>query len=150
MKGEVKLMEHRCGTEWPLPRMSPGAAAFDLRAAPVQPVHLRPHEEALIPTGIAMHIKDPGVAMLILPRSGLGRKGLVLGNTVGLIDSDYQGEIMIAAWNRSPIEVFTISPGDRIAQAIFVPVLHPTFEAVAVFSEETDRGAGGFNSTGVR
>lgn len=126
---------------------SDGAAGLDLRAAIDDPIALSPRQTALIPTGIAIHLADPGLAAMILPRSGLGhKKGLVLGNLVGLIDSDYQGEIMVSAWNRGE-EVVVIEPLMRIAQLVVVPVVQVAFEEVAEF-EATDRGAGGFGSTG--
>lgn len=126
---------------------SDGAAGLDLRAAIDDPIALSPRQTALIPTGIAIHLADPGLAAMILPRSGLGhKKGLVLGNLVGLIDSDYQGEIMVSAWNRGN-EVVVIKPLMRIAQLVVVPVVQVAFEEVAEF-EATDRGAGGFGSTG--
>lgn len=126
---------------------SDGAAGLDLRAALDAPLVLSPGQTALIPTGIAIHLADPGLAAMILPRSGLGhKKGLVLGNLVGLIDSDYQGEIMVSAWNRGE-EVVVIEPLMRIAQLVVVPVVQVAFEEVAEF-EATQRGAGGFGSTG--
>lgn len=126
---------------------SPGAAGMDLRACIEAPVRLHPGETMLIPAGIAIHLADPGLAALILPRSGLGHKhGIVLGNLVGLIDSDYQGEIFVSLWNRGK-EVFFINPLDRIAQLVVVPVLQVAFNIVDSF-ETSQRGSGGFGSTG--
>jgi dUTP pyrophosphatase len=124
-----------------------GAAGMDLRACIEAPVRVHPGESLLIPAGIAIHLDDPGLAAMILPRSGLGHKhGIVLGNLVGLIDSDYQGEIFVSLWNRGR-EVFLLNPLDRIAQLVVVPVLQVTFNVVEQF-EESHRGAGGFGSTG--
>lgn len=126
---------------------TPGAAGLDLRACITAPLLLHPGETQLIPAGIAIHIADPGLAALILPRSGLGHKhGIVLGNLVGLIDSDYQGEIFISTWNRGK-ETFTLNPLDRLAQLVVVPVLQVSFNMVDDFAE-SDRGADGFGSTG--
>jgi dUTP pyrophosphatase len=126
---------------------SPGAAGMDLRACIEAPVRLHPGETTLVPAGIAIHLDDPGLAAMILPRSGLGHKhGIVLGNLVGLIDSDYQGEIFVSLWNRGK-EVFELNPLDRIAQLVVVPVLQVGFNIVDKF-EESHRGAGGFGSTG--
>lgn len=124
-----------------------GAAGMDLRACVEAPVRLHPGETMLVPAGIALHLADPGIAAMILPRSGLGHKhGIVLGNLVGLIDSDYQGEIFVSLWNRGH-EVFLLNPLDRIAQLVVVPVLQVAFNLVDQF-EESHRGAGGFGSTG--
>jgi dUTP pyrophosphatase len=126
---------------------TPGAAGLDLRACIEAPIKLHPGETVLVPTGIAIHLADPGLAALILPRSGLGHKhGIVLGNLVGLIDSDYQGEISVSAWNRGH-EAFTLNPLDRLAQLVVVPVLQVAFNIVEEFAE-SERGAGGFGSTG--
>lgn len=126
---------------------TPGAAGLDLRACITAPLHLHPGETQLIPSGIAIHLADPGLAAMILPRSGLGHKhGIVLGNLVGLIDSDYQGQIFISTWNRGR-EVFTLNPLDRLAQLVVVPVLQVAFNVVEDFAE-SQRGAGGFGSTG--
>ena len=126
---------------------TPGAAGLDLRACIDQPVKLHPGETQLVPSGIAIHIADPGLAAMILPRSGLGHKhGIVLGNLVGLIDSDYQGEIFVSTWNRGK-DTFTLNPLDRLAQLIIVPVLQVGFNIVEDFVA-SDRGAGGFGSTG--
>lgn len=126
---------------------TPGAAGMDLRACIEAPVRLQPGETMLVPAGIAIHLDDPGLAAMILPRSGLGHKhGIVLGNLVGLIDSDYQGEIFVSLWNRGH-EVFLLNPLDRIAQLVVVPVLQVQFNVVEQF-QESHRGAGGFGSTG--
>ena len=126
---------------------TPGSAGLDLRACVEVPVKLHPGDTQLIPAGIAIHLADPGLAALILPRSGLGHKhGIVLGNLTGLIDSDYQGEIFVSTWNRGR-ETFTINPMDRLAQMIVVPVLQVAFNIVDAF-EESHRGEGGFGSTG--
>ena len=126
---------------------TPGSAGLDLRACIAEPLTLSPGDTVLIPTGIAIHLADPGLAAMILPRSGLGHKhGIVLGNLVGLIDSDYQGEIMVSTWNRGS-ESFTLKPLDRLAQLVIVPVLQVTFDIVEEFNAST-RGQGGFGSTG--
>jgi dUTP pyrophosphatase len=126
---------------------TPGSAGLDLRACIDAPLTLRPGETVLVPTGVAIHIGDPGLAALILPRSGLGHKhGIVLGNLVGLIDSDYQGQLMVSCWSRGS-ETFTLQPLDRLAQLVIVPVVHAVFREVADF-EESARAAGGFGSTG--
>lgn len=126
---------------------TPGSAGLDLRACIDSPLTLEPGETSLVPTGIAIHIEDRGLAALILPRSGLGHKhGIVLGNLVGLIDSDYQGQLMVSCWNRG-VETFTLHPLDRLAQLVIVPVVQATFHEVADFAEST-RAAGGFGSTG--
>jgi len=126
---------------------TPGSAGMDLRACIDAPITLEPGQTELIPTGIAIHIADPGLAALILPRSGLGHKhGIVLGNLVGLIDSDYQGQLMVSCWNRSLV-AFTLQPLDRIAQLVFTPVVQAQFMAVNDFAN-SERGAGGFGSTG--
>ncbi|HWP94913.1 MAG TPA: dUTP diphosphatase [Gammaproteobacteria bacterium] len=145
---KVKVLDPRVGRDFPLPAYATGGSAgMDLRACLEAPLTLAPGGTALVPTGIAIHIGDPGLAAVLLPRSGLGhRHGLVLGNLVGLIDSDYQGELMISAWNRGH-EPFTIQPGERIAQMVIVPVVHARFEVVEAF-EETVRGAGGFGHSG--
>lgn len=126
------------------------AAGLDLRACIDQPIEVLPGKTEFIPTGIALHIPDPNVACMLLPRSGLGAKeGLVLGNLVGLCDADYQGEYLIAAWNRrSDGKSVTIHPGERIAQAVFVPIVRARFKEVDVFSQATERGEGGFGSSG--
>ena len=146
---QVKILNSRIGNDIPLPSYStPGSAGMDLRACLDESLNLAPAETSLIPTGIAIFVADPGYAAVILPRSGLGHKhGIVLGNLVGLIDSDYQGELMISAWNRGTSN-FTIEPGDRIAQLVVVPVQQVEFSVVSEFSS-TDRGAGGFGSSGL-
>jgi dUTP pyrophosphatase len=124
-----------------------GSAGLDLKACIVEPLTLRPGDTALVPSGIAIHLGDPGLAALVLPRSGLGHKhGIVLGNLVGLIDSDYQGQIMVSAWNRSR-EPYTLQPLERIAQLVIVPVLQVALNVVEAFAE-SERGASGFGSTG--
>ncbi len=147
---ELKILDPRLGSDYPLPNYATeGAAGIDLRAMVDGPVALAPGETQLIGTGIAIHIGDPGVAAMLLPRSGLGHKhGIVLGNLVGLIDSDYQGEVMVSCWNRGS-DRFQIEPGERLAQMVFVPVLQASFNVVDEFSP-TIRGAGGFGHTGSR
>lgn len=127
-----------------------GSAGIDLRAAIPQEIVITPNSQVMIPTGISIFINDPNYAAMILPRSGLGSKGLVMGNLVGLIDSDYQGELSVVAWNRNPTESFYIKPLDRIAQMIFVPVVHAKFNVVSEFQEKSERGTGGYGSTGVK
>jgi dUTP pyrophosphatase len=146
---QIKLVDPRLGNEFPLPeRQTDGSAGMDVRACVDAPRTLAPGECALIPTGFALHIADPNIAAILVPRSGLGhRHGIVLGNLVGVIDSDYQGQVFVSCWNRGT-EPFTINPGDRIAQMLFVPVLIPEFEVVNEFAA-TQRGAGGFGHTGV-
>ena len=142
-------LDPRVGTNWPIPEVgTPGSAGVDLRACLDEPVTLAPGETILIGTGIAIHLEDPGFCAMILPRSGLGHRGLVLGNLVGLIDSDYQGELKISTWNRGQ-EPQTIEPGDRIAQMVITPVIQPTFIEVDDF-ESSSRGEGGFGHTGTR
>lgn len=147
-KIELKLLDDRLGQEIPLPHYATeGAAGLDLRACLQAPLTLAPGGTALIPTGLAIHIGDPSLAAVLLPRSGLGhRHGIVLGNLVGLIDSDYQGEVMVSCWNRGS-EPFTIEVGERIAQMVFVPVVQVTFETVTEFTPSR-RGGGGFGHTG--
>jgi len=148
-KIQIRLIDPRLGTEFPLPsHATDGSAGMDLCACLDQVVTLSAGETLLIPAGFAMHIEDPGLAAVILPRSGLGhKKGIVLGNLVGLIDSDYQGQLFISCWNRGS-ESVTINPGDRIAQLVIVPVVRAEFELVEQF-EQSRRGAGGFGHTGV-
>ena len=150
MKRRIKLriLDPRIGTTFPLPQhATSGSAGMDLRACIDAPLALMPGQVELLPTGIAVFVEDPGLAALLLPRSGLGHKnGIVLGNLVGLIDSDYQGPLMVSCWNRSAAP-FTINPGDRIAQLVFVPVVQAEFEVVADFAGST-RGSGGFGSSG--
>ena len=145
---KVKLLDPRIGKEFPLPHhATAGSAGMDIRACLKEPLTLAPGDTALIPSGIAIHIGDPGYAAVLLPRSGLGHKhGIVLGNLVGLIDSDYQGEVLVSCWNRGR-EAFTIRPGERIAQVVILPVVQAQFEVVAEF-EESQRGAGGFGHSG--
>ncbi len=145
---QVKILDPRIGKALPLPHYATdGSAGLDLRACLEEALLLAPGETHLIPTGIAIHIGDPGYAAVLLPRSGLGHKhGIVLGNLVGLIDSDYQGQLFVSCWNRGS-ESFTIEIGERIAQMVFVPVLRPAFEVVEEFSA-SQRGAGGFGHSG--
>lgn len=147
-KVQVKVLDQRIGTEFPLPDYATGGAAgMDLRACLDSAITLKPGDTQLIPTGIAIHLGDPSLAAVILPRSGLGHKhGIVLGNLVGLIDSDYQGQLFVSCWNRGK-EPFEISVGERIAQLVFVPVVQAAFEVVDEF-EESHRGEGGFGHTG--
>ena len=147
---EVKILNSRIGKEINLPEYKTiGSAGMDVRACLEDSIILTPGSTVLIPLGFAMHIKDVDVTALIIPRSGLGSKhGIVLGNLVGLIDSDYQGELMVPAWNRSQ-EDFTISSGDRIAQMVIVPVIQANFNIVDDF-EKTERGEGGFGSSGIK
>ncbi len=148
MRLEVRILDARMRERLPA-YATPGSAGLDLRACLDAPLTLSPGDTELIPTGIAVHIADPGYAALILPRSGLGhRHGIVLGNLVGLIDSDYQGQLMVSCWNRGS-DAFTIEPMERIAQLLIVPVVQATFEVVEAFGEST-RGSGGFGSTGSR
>ena len=145
---ELKILDARIGTEFPLPAYAtPGSAGMDLRALLDAPITLAPGDTTLVPTGLAIHIQDPGLCATILPRSGLGHKhGIVLGNLVGLIDSDYQGPLMVSCWNRGG-EAFTVQPLERIAQMIIVPVVQATFRRVDEF-DTSQRGEGGFGSTG--
>jgi dUTP pyrophosphatase len=145
---QVKILDPRIGKTLPLPHYATdGSAGLDLRACLEEALLLAPGETRLIPTGIAIHIGDPDYAAVLLPRSGLGHKhGIVLGNLVGLIDSDYQGQLFVSCWNRGR-ESFTIEIGERIAQMVFVPVLRPAFEVVEEFSA-SQRGAGGFGHSG--
>jgi deoxyuridine 5'-triphosphate nucleotidohydrolase len=147
-KLDVRVLDARLGTTWPLPTYAtPGSAGLDLRALLDAPLVLQPGATSLIPTGLAIHIDDPGLAAVILPRSGLGHKhGIVLGNLVGLIDSDYQGQLMVSCWNRGSA-AFTIEPGERIAQLVVVPVVQVQLNVVADFTASS-RGAGGFGHSG--
>ena len=147
---EVKVLDPRFGDTWPMPAYATDASAgLDLRAALDAPLLLEPGDTALIPSGLAIHLADPALCAVVLPRSGLGhRHGIVLGNGTGLIDADYQGPLMISTWNRGK-EPFTISPGDRIAQLVVLPIVRATLQVVDTF-EESARGAGGFGHTGVR
>lgn len=145
---QLRVLDARLGPHWPLPEYATlGSAGIDLRACLDAALTLAPGETALVATGIAIHLADPGLAAVILPRSGLGhRHGLVLGNLVGLIDSDYQGQLMVSCWNRGQA-AFTIEPGERIAQLVIVPVLQAQFEVVSEFAA-SERGEGGFGHTG--
>ena len=145
---QVRILDARLGTEFPLPAYATeGSAGLDLRACLEAPLALAPGKAELIPSGLAIHLSDPRLAALILPRSGLGhRHGIVLGNLVGLIDSDYQGQLMVSCWNRGA-EPFTIRPGERIAQLVIVPVVQVQLEVVPEFSASA-RGAGGFGHSG--
>jgi dUTP pyrophosphatase len=147
-KVELKILDKRLGAEFPLPTYATGGSAgLDLRACLDEHLHIAPGEAHLIPTGFAIHIGESGLAAVLLPRSGLGHKhGIVLGNLVGLIDSDYQGQVFVSVWNRSD-DPFTIEPGDRIAQMVFVPVVQADFHVVEDF-EQSQRGAGGFGHSG--
>ncbi len=146
----LKILDPRIGKEIPLPTYAtPGSAGLDLRAALKEDTVIDPNQTILIPTGIAIHIANEGLAAVIIPRSGLGHKhGIVLGNLMGLIDSDYQGELMVSCWNRS-MSPYTIEIGARIAQLVIVPVVQAQFEVVSDFND-SQRGAGGFGSTGHR
>jgi dUTP pyrophosphatase len=145
---QVRILDARLGSEFPLPQYATaGSAGLDLRACIAQPVTLEPGQAELVPTGLAIHLSDPNLAAMILPRSGLGHKhGVVLGNLVGLIDSDYQGALMVSCWNRSAAR-YEIQPGERIAQLIVVPVLQVALEIVSEFSASA-RGDGGFGHSG--
>jgi dUTP pyrophosphatase len=144
---EVQILDERLRAQPPA-YATPGSAGLDLRACLEAPLTLAPDHCELVPTGLAIHLADPGYAALILPRSGLGhRHGLVLGNLVGLIDSDYQGQLMVSAWNRSA-QPFTIQPLERIAQLVIVPVVQAQFQVVDRFAQPTARGTGGYGSTG--
>jgi len=147
---QVKLLDPRYGSEWPLPEYATEAsAALDLRAALDAPLVLAPGDAALVPSGLAIHLADPALCALVLPRSGLGhRHGIVMGNGTGLIDADYQGPLLISVWNRGG-EAFTIEPGDRIAQLLVLPIVRAALQVVDTFEQST-RGAGGFGHTGVR
>ena len=145
---QAKILDPRLGSDFPLPSYAtPGSAGLDLRAMLQDDLTLEPGQTVLIPTGLAIHIADPGLAALILPRSGLGHKhGIVLGNLVGLIDSDYQGELMVSCWNRGS-DSFTLKVGERLAQLVLVPVVQARFELVNDF-DNSERGAGGFGHSG--
>jgi dUTP pyrophosphatase len=147
---DLKVLDPRVTSDFGLPGYAtPGSAGLDLRACLDGALTIEPGQTELLPTGIAIHIADPGLAAMILPRSGLGHKhGIVLGNLVGLIDSDYQGQLYVSCWNRGG-QAFTIQPGDRVAQLVIVPVLQAEFRVVDAFSE-SDRSTGGFGSTGSR
>lgn len=145
---KIRILDPRIGREFPLPeRATAGSAGMDLRACIDEPLILAPGVAELIRTGISIYLEDTGLAAMLLPRSGLGHKnGIVLGNLVGLIDSDYQGPLMVSCWNRGS-SPFTIAPGDRIAQMVIVPVVHVDFDIVQDFTD-SNRGAGGFGSSG--
>lgn len=145
---QVKILDSRIGTEYPLPAYATlGSAGMDLRAMLDQPLLLEPGQTQLIPTGLSVHIEDPKLCAMLLPRSGLGHKhGVVLGNLVGLIDSDYQGPLMVSCWNRGD-KPFTVEPGERIAQMVLVPVVQADFEIVSEFGD-SHRGEGGFGHSG--
>ena len=147
---EVRLLDPRFGDSWPLPEYATAASAgMDLRAALETELVLHPGDAALVPSGLSIHVADPGLCALVLPRSGLGhRHGIVLGNGTGLIDADYQGPLLISVWNRSR-EAFTIQPGDRIAQLVLVPIVRAKLKVVDTFAGSA-RGEGGFGHTGVR
>lgn len=147
---QVKILDPRLGRDHPLPEYATeGSAGLDLRAMLEEPLDLGPGESELIPTGMAIHIAEPGIAALILPRSGLGHKhGIVLGNLVGLVDSDYQGQLYVSCWNRGR-DPFRVGVGERIAQLVLVPVLRARFQVVDAFTDSR-RGAGGFGHTGRR
>ncbi|MBX9406374.1 dUTP diphosphatase [Pseudomonas baetica] len=147
---QAKILDPRIGTEFPLPQYAtPGSAGLDLRAMLEQDIVIKPGETVLIPTGLSVYIGDPNLAALILPRSGMGHKhGIVLGNLVGLIDSDYQGPLMVSCWNRGQTD-FTMTVGERLAQLVLVPVVQAHFEMVEAFVE-TERGTGGFGHTGTQ
>ena len=146
----VRILDPRLGGEWPLPAYATaGSAGLDLRAALDAPRLLAAGDTALVPTGLAIHIGDPGLCAMLIPRSGLGhRHGIVLGNGTGLIDADYQGPLMVSLWNRAT-DAFTVAPGDRIAQLVLVPVVRAALQVVDAF-EDSARGAGGFGHTGLR
>ncbi|MCJ8168212.1 dUTP diphosphatase [Atopomonas sediminilitoris] len=145
---QAKILDPRLGQDFPLPSYATaGSAGLDLRAMLQAPLTLEPGQTQLIPTGLAIHIADPSLAALILPRSGLGHKhGIVLGNLVGLIDSDYQGELMVSCWNRGS-QAFTVEVGERLAQLVLVPVVQAKFDLVDSF-DDSERGAGGFGHSG--
>ena len=146
MNIELKILDDRLREAMPA-YATPGSAGLDLRACLTEPLTLAPNAWQLVPTGMAMHLCDPGYAAMILPRSGLGHKhGIVLGNLVGLIDSDYQGQLMVSAWNRSTV-AFTLNPMERLAQLVIVPVVQAQFNVVTEFTA-TERGEGGYGSTG--
>ncbi|HLW23667.1 MAG TPA: dUTP diphosphatase [Steroidobacteraceae bacterium] len=147
---KLRILDERIGRVFPLPaHATPGSAGMDLRACLDEPLVLAPGEAQLVSTGVSIFVEDPGLAALLLPRSGLGHKqGIVLGNLVGLIDSDYQGPLMVSCWNRGST-AFTIQPGDRIAQMVIVPVVQVDFDVVQEFSS-SERGSGGFGSSGHR
>jgi dUTP pyrophosphatase len=147
MNIELKILDDRLREAMPA-YATPGSAGLDLRACLSEPLTLAPNAWQLVPTGMAMHLCDPGYAAMILPRSGLGHKhGIVLGNLVGLIDSDYQGQLMVSAWNRSDVP-YTLQPMERLAQLVIVPVVQASFTLVDEFGASSERGVGGYGSTG--
>jgi dUTP pyrophosphatase len=147
MKIDVRILDARIAGQLPA-YATTGSAGLDLRACLDAPLTLAPNAWQLVPTGMAVHLADPGYAAMLLPRSGLGHKhGIVLGNLVGLIDSDYQGQLMVSAWNRSDV-AFTIEPMERIAQMVIVPVVQAELNIVEAFSDASERGTGGYGSTG--
>ena len=147
MKIDVKILDPRIAEQFPT-YATAGSAGLDLRACLETPLTLAPNAWQLVPTGMAIHLADPGYAALILPRSGLGHKhGIVLGNLVGLIDSDYQGQLMVSAWNRSDV-AYTLAPMERLAQLVIVPVVQAQFNIVDEFPSASERGEGGYGSTG--
>jgi dUTP pyrophosphatase len=145
---KVRILDARIGKEFPLPQYATGGSAgLDLRACLDKPLELEPGKAELLPTGLAIYVEDPGLAAVVLPRSGLGHKhGIVLGNLVGLIDSDYQGQLMVSVWNRGR-EAYTVQPGERVAQLVIVPVVQVELDVVEDFTA-TSRGAGGFGHSG--
>ncbi|HAJ91170.1 MAG TPA: dUTP diphosphatase [Gammaproteobacteria bacterium] len=147
-KIQLKILDSRLGNEFPLPHYATdGSAGMDMRACLDEPLELAPGDTHLIPTGLAIHVADTGLAAVLLPRSGLGHKhGVVLGNLVGLIDSDYQGQVFVSCWNRGN-KVFIVEPGERVAQMVIVPVVRAEFDIVEDF-DTSERGAGGFGHTG--
>ena len=147
-KIQLKILDSRIGNEFPIPNYATeGSAGMDMRACLDEAIDLAPGESVLVPTGLAIHLEDPNYAAMLLPRSGLGHKhGIVLGNLVGLIDSDYQGQVFVSCWNRGQ-ETFTVQPGERIAQMVIVPVVQAEFEVVDEF-DDSERGEGGFGHTG--
>ncbi|AEI74717.1 Deoxyuridine 5'-triphosphate nucleotidohydrolase [Candidatus Moranella endobia PCVAL] len=146
---DVKILDRRFGDCFPLPAYATrGSAGLDLRACIDEPLVLAPGETHLLPTGLAIHIADPNLAAVIMPRSGLGHKhGIVLGNMIGLIDSDYQGPLMVSVWNRGQ-EIFIVEPGDRIAQMVFIPIVQATFNLVNSFINISERNESGFGHSG--
>ncbi|MEJ5127082.1 dUTP diphosphatase [Comamonas sp. MYb21] len=146
---DLKILDPRMQEQLPQ-YATPGSAGLDLRACLDAPLTLEPNAWQLVPTGLAIHLRDPGYAAMILPRSGLGHKhGIVLGNLVGLIDSDYQGQLMVSAWNRSS-QSFVLQPMERLAQMVIVPVVQASFQVVEDFGDVSERGAGGYGSTGTK
>ncbi|MFA7496596.1 MAG: dUTP diphosphatase [Acidithiobacillus sp.] len=144
---KIRILDPRIGQDWPLPHYaSNDAAGMDVRACITEPLSLPPGGVELVSTGFAMHIENPEVTAMLLPRSGLGHRGLVLGNLVGVIDADYQGPLKVSLWNRSTAAII-IEPGERVAQMVVVPILHPAIQIVENFTI-TQRGSGGFGSTG--